>query len=50
MLSVQTAGCAGMERLGVPTRTSLSTPPDDRYVEVEVEVLPIAKQKIRIIA
>ncbi|XP_022215353.1 G-box-binding factor [Drosophila obscura] len=30
MLSVQTAGCAGMERLGVPTRTSLSTPPDDR--------------------
>lgn len=48
MLSVQTAGCAGMERLGVPTRTSLSTPPDDRYVEVEV--LPIAKQKILIIA
>ncbi|XP_017015769.2 uncharacterized protein [Drosophila takahashii] len=30
MLSVQTAGCAGMERLGVPTRTSLSSPPDDR--------------------
>ncbi|EDW17453.2 uncharacterized protein Dmoj_GI12676 [Drosophila mojavensis] len=30
MLSVQSAGCAGMERLGVPTRTSLSTPPDDR--------------------
>uniref|UniRef100_A0A1A9V5W4 Uncharacterized protein n=1 Tax=Glossina austeni TaxID=7395 RepID=A0A1A9V5W4_GLOAU len=28
MLSVQTAGCAGMERLGVPTRTSLTTPPD----------------------
>ncbi|XP_061395856.1 mucin-2 [Musca vetustissima] len=30
MLSVQTAGCAGMERLGVPTRTTLNNPPDDR--------------------
>ena len=35
MLSVQTPSCAGMERLGIPARSTLGVPPstrDDRYV------------------
>lgn len=35
MLSVQTPSCAGMERLGIPARSTLGAPPstrDDRYV------------------
>ncbi|XP_018803825.1 PREDICTED: uncharacterized protein LOC108978142 [Bactrocera latifrons] len=43
MLSVQTAGYAGMERLGVPTRTTLNSPPDDRgqySCRMRVETLP----------
>lgn len=34
MLSVQTPSCAGMERLGIPARSTLGAPPstrDDRY-------------------
>ncbi|XP_067645843.1 streptococcal hemagglutinin [Eurosta solidaginis] len=50
MLSVQTAGCAGMERLGVPTRTTLNSPPNDRgqySCRMRVDALPAREILVR---